>query len=126
MNLKHLVSAFSDIHELEFAVLVGSHATGNSSPNSDWDFAVYWNYRLGFMEQLAATEKLRKHLSTILHIKISCIDIIDLHTAPLAMRSVVAEDGIILKGSETLAWCHFLQRTWRELEEIYWEDVYAA
>lgn len=126
MDIKFLIDAFSAIHEVEFAVLVGSQATDNNGPESDWDFAVYWNYGLGFLEQLAATERLRKHLSTTLNIDNSCIDIIDLHTAGLAMRSAVAEDGIILKGSETLAWCHFLQRTWRELEEVYWEEIYAA
>lgn len=126
MNLKDLENAFSDIPELEFVVLVGSQATGDVCPDSDWDFAVQWNYGLGFLEQLAATENLRKHLSTILHIDISSVDIIDLHTARLAMRAVVAEEGVILKGAESLAWCHFLHRTWRELEEIYWEEIYAA
>ncbi|MDY0213259.1 MAG: nucleotidyltransferase domain-containing protein [Desulfuromonadaceae bacterium] len=126
MNLKDLENAFSDIEDLKFAVLVGSQASGNNRSDSDWDFALYWKHGLGFLEQLAATEQLRKHLATILHVEITGIDIIDLHTARLGIRSVVAEEGIVLKGAETLAWCHFLQRTWRELEEVYWEDVYAA
>lgn len=126
MDLQNLENAFSDIPELEFAVLVGSQATGDVCPASDWDFAVQWSYGLGFLEQLAATENLRRRLSTILHIDISSVDIIDLHTARLAMRAVVAEEGVILKGAESLAWCHFLHRTWRELEEIYWEEIYAA
>jgi hypothetical protein len=33
------------------------------------------------------------------------------------MRAVVAEEGIVLKGADTLAWHYFLQRTWRELED---------
>jgi len=32
----------------------------------------------------------------------------------------------ILKNNESLAWHRFLQRTWRELEELYWEQTYAA
>lgn len=126
MDLKHLDRAFSDIQELEFAVLIGSQATGDNCPDSDWDFAVQWSSDLGFMQQLSATEQLRKHLSTILNVNTSCVDIIDLNTARLAIKAVVAEDGTILKGAETLAWCHFLHRTWRELEEVYWEEVYAA
>jgi len=56
----------------------------------------------------------------------SCIDLVDIPTARLAMRAVVAEEGVVIKGAETLAWHRFLQRTWRELEEHYWEQTYAA
>lgn len=126
MKLNDLNDAFSVVPELELVVLVGSHALGTDRPDSDWDFAVQWIYGLSFMEQLSATEKLRKHLSTILQIDISAVDIIDLPTARLAMRAAVAEEGVILHGADTLAWCHFLQRTWRELEEAYWEEIYAA
>jgi hypothetical protein len=52
--------------------------------------------------------------------------LIDLPTARLAMRAVVAEEGTPLKGGDSLAWHRFLQRTWRELEEHYWEQIYAA
>lgn len=121
-----LEEAFSNIQELEFAVLIGSQTTGDIGPDSDWDFAVCWKSNLGFLEQLAATEKLRKHLSTILNVHTSCVDMIDLNTSRLAIRAVVAEEGILLMGAETLAWYHFLHRTWRELEEVYWSDVYAA
>ncbi len=126
VKLKDLTSVFSVISELELAVLVGSRAIGTDCPGSDWDFAVQWVYGLGFMEQLAATEKLRKHLSLVLPADMEAIDLIDLPTARLAMKALVAEEGVILHGADTLAWCHFLQRTWRELEETYWEEIYAA
>ena len=126
MKLDDLEVVLSVIHELELVILVGSRATGTGNPNSDWDFAIQWNYDLGFMEQLAATEKLRKELSMTLHINMSDIDLINIPTTQLAMRAVIAEEGVIIHGAETLAWCHFLQRTWRELEEAYWEETYAA
>ncbi|MDA3806705.1 MAG: nucleotidyltransferase domain-containing protein [Thiomicrorhabdus sp.] len=126
VKFKDLTSAFSAVSELELAVLVGSRAIGTDSPGSDWDFAVQWVYGLGFMEQLAATEKLRKLLSLVLSVDMDAIDLIDLPTARLAMRAVVAEEGVIIHGGDTLAWCHFLQRTWRELEETYWEETYPA
>lgn len=126
MEIEKLKAVFSLIPELELAVLVGSRATGTVRPDSDWDFAVQWIYGLNFMEQLSATEKMRKHLSVVLQIDLSAIDLIDLPTARLAMKALVAEEGVILQGAETLAWCHFLQRTWRELEETYWEETYAA
>ena len=126
MKLDDLKAVLSANPELELAILVGSRATGTDNPASDWDFAIQWSYNLGFMEQLAATERLRKELSMILQINMSDIDLINIPTAQLAMRAVVSEEGIILHGAETLAWCHLLQRTWRELEEAYWEETYAA
>ena len=126
MKLDDLETVLTIIPELELAILVGSRATETGSSDSDWDFAIQWSYHLGFIEQLAATEKLRKELSVILQLNMSDIDLIDIPTAHLAMRAVIAEEGVIIHGAETLSWCHFLQRTWRELEETYWEEIYAA
>ncbi len=125
-SIEKTSAAFSDIHDLELAVLVGSQASGAGRSGSDWDIAIQWDKKLNFIDQLAATESLRKCLATTLNIDILTVDLIDLPTARLAMRAVVAEEGQILHGAETLAWCHFLQRTWRELEEAYWEEIYAA
>jgi hypothetical protein len=50
-------------------------------------------------------------------------DFIDIASARLAMRTVIAEEGVILKGEDTLAWSHYLSQTWAELEEYYWKKV---
>ena len=81
---------------------------------------------MDFVRQLAATELLRNTLAKRLGMSEVYVDLIDLPTARLAMRGVVAEEGIPIKGGDSLAWHHFLQRTWRELEEQYWEQTYAA
>ena len=112
--------------DLELAILIGSQATGSARPDSDWDIAIQWNRELVFVEQLAATEQLRRTLAEILGVTEQAIDLIDLPTAGLTMRAVVAEEGNPLKGGNSLAWHRFLQRTWRELEEQYWESTYAA
>lgn len=114
------------IPDLELAIIIGSRATGTARPESDWDIAIQWSRGLGFIEQLAATEQLRKIISEQLGISVQSVDLIDLPTARLAMRAVVAEEGVIIKGGDSLAWHRFLQRTWRELEEHYWEQTYAA
>ncbi len=54
------------------------------------------------------------------------LDLIDIPTARLAMRAVIAEEGIALKGEDTLAWSHYLTRTWGELEDYYWRQNHAA
>lgn len=119
-------NTLASVPHLELAVLIGSWATGAAHQDSDWDIAIQWNRNLGFMEQLSASEQLRIALSEALRISDQKIDLIDLPTARLTMRAVVAEEGIPLIGSESLAWHRFLQRTWRELEEYYWEQTYAA
>lgn len=114
------------IPHLELAIIIGSRANGAALSASDWDIAIQWSRSLGFIEQLAATEQLRMKLSLALGVPDQRIDLIDLPTARLAMRAVVAEEGVPLRGEESLAWHRFLQRTWRELEEHYWESTYAA
>jgi hypothetical protein len=42
------------------------------------------------------------------------------------MREVVANQGIPLKGEQTLAWFHFLTQTWAEVEDFYWRKNHAA
>jgi predicted nucleotidyltransferase len=113
--------------EIELAVLVGSQATGKADQNSDWDLALQWKRTIEPLQLLGKTEQLRSTISNLLTISAEKIDLIDIPTAGLTMRAVVAEEGILLKGDNTLEWSHFLQRTWRELEEFdYMERTGAA
>jgi len=121
-----LRSLFASIPELELAILIGSQALGTAQNDSDWDIAIQWGRGMSFMEQLAITEQLRKTISDTLGVPQQSIDLIDLPVARFVMRTVVAEEGVVLKGEDSLAWHRFLQRTWRELEEQYWEQLYAA
>lgn len=111
---------------LEFAVLVGSRATGSAHALSDWDIALQWSPALAWIDTLGRTEILRSELARALNIDPSGVDLIELRRANLAMRASVAEEGIPLAGEDRLAWSHFLQRTWRDLEDLYWEQQHAA
>jgi hypothetical protein len=111
---------------LEFAVLVGSRALGTAKLDSDWDIALQWPISQDWMTMLGRTETLRRHLAKAIGVSETNIDLIDLPRANLAMRASVAEEGRPLKGDDSLAWAHFLQRTWRELEDFYWEKQHAA
>lgn len=123
---EHLFNIFDNISDLELAIVIGSRTTGVTRPDSDWDIAIRWHRSLTFIQQLAATEQLRKTLAESLGVSEQAVDLIDIPTARLTMRAVVAEEGNPLKGGDSLAWHRFLQRTWRELEEHYWEQLYAA
>ena len=112
--------------QLEFAALVGSRATGQAHAASDWDIALQWSPKLDWLTVLANTETLRRKLALVLAVNPMAIDLIELRRANLAMRACVAEDGLLLHGGESLAWPKFLRRTWRELEDFYWEKQHAA
>lgn len=112
--------------ELEFAVLVGSRAQGAAHKDSDWDIALQWRPQTDWLIQIGMQESLRRSIADILAISPEDIDLIDLASANLTMRATVAEDGIVLQGEDTLAWARFLTRTWRELEDFYWERIHAA
>jgi len=113
-------------HELELAILVGSQANGRAHPESDWDIAIQWKREMNLLDNLAYTETLRRKIAVALEVKEDKVDLIDLPRAGLAMRALVAEEGIPLKGEDSLAWNHFLARTWRELEDYEWEKQHAA
>ncbi len=112
--------------ELQFAVLVGSRATGVVHAQSDWDIALQWAPQLDWLTMLGKTETLRSALAEAIDTAPTAIDLIELRRANLAMRSSVAEEGVPLFRQDSLAWMHFLQRTWRELEDFYWAKRHAA
>ena len=122
-KLRQILEAQAD---LELAVLVGSRAEGRALAESDWDIALQWKREVTMLGNLSNTETLRRRLAKTLEVGEGYVDLIDLPRAGLAMRALVAEDGIPLKGEDSLAWNHFLGRTWRELEAYEWEKRYAA
>lgn len=125
-HLALLRKLLSDAPELEFAVLVGSRAQGTARTQSDWDIALQWRPQADWLALLGTQETLRRRIADTLGASPEDIDLIELPRANLAMRASAAEDGVVLKGEDTLAWARFLTRTWRELEDFYWERAHAA
>lgn len=112
--------------ELEFAVLVGSRASGHARPDSDWDIAIRWSRDVSAYQRLEWTESLRLDLARLLMVEPEKIDLIDLAVARLAMRALVAEHGQVLYGADSLPWLRFLQTTWAQLEDFDWRQRHAA
>jgi predicted nucleotidyltransferase len=125
-NPRLLRELFAGEPALELAVLIGSRVPGRVRFDSDWDIAIQWQAGFGLLDLLGRTESLRRKIGSHLGVPDTRIDLIDIPAARLAMRSVIAEEGLVLKGEENPAWSRFLLRTWRELEEYYWETIYAA
>lgn len=125
-KIECLKNVLQTIPDLELAVLVGSRAQGTATHQSDWDIAIRWKKHIKGMENLEHSEILKQKIAETMEIHKDQIDLIDIATARLAMRAVIAEEGIILKGEETLAWSHYLTQTWGELEDYYWRKNNAA
>ena len=125
-QLDCLTNLLEAIPDLELAVLVGSRAHGVATDQSDWDIAVRWQKQLHGWARLEHSEILKQQIADAIGIHKDKIDLIDITLARLAMRAVIAEEGIILKGGDTLAWSHYLTRTWGELEDYYWRKNNAA
>lgn len=125
-NLDCLTNLLQTIPDLDLAVLVGSRARGTATHQSDWDIAVRWKKHINGLARLEHSEILKQQIAHVMEIHKDQIDLIDLAAARLAMRAVIAEEGIILKGEDTLAWSHYLTQTWGELEDYYWRQNNAA
>jgi predicted nucleotidyltransferase len=124
--IEALITILQTQPELEFAVLIGSRATDGASLESDWDIALQWSPTLDWLAKLGYTETLRRQLAQAVGVAETHIDLIDLPRSNLAMRASAAEEGKPLIGEDSLAWARFLQRTWREIEDFYWDKLYAA
>jgi len=112
--------------DLAFAVLVGSRANGTAHERSDWDIAIQWAPSLAGTDKWVATELLRQALRDPLQAGEDQIDLIDLADARLAMRALVAEEGVPVHMANDLAWVRFLQSTWSQLEDFQWRQQHAA
>ena len=118
-SLEKLHAVLGEQDDIDLAVLIGSQSTGEATAASDWDIAVRLRPSGTFFQDLGRMETVRRLCAAALGVPDTQIDLIDLKMARLAIRAVVAEEGIPVKGDETLNWSHFLRRTWRELEEYY-------
>lgn len=123
--IAELQKVLNETPEVLFAVLVGSRANGSATEKSDWDIAVQWKFG-DARERIAKHELMRHRLARIFEVQDEQIDLIDLSNALLAMKALVAEEGTLLVVNNEQAWTKFLTRTWRELEDYYWERAHAA
>ena len=81
---------------------------------------------MDWLTVIGVMETLRETLAQAIGVDPSSIDLIELRRANLAMRASAAEEGVLFYEDDSLAWMRFLQRTWRELEDFYWEKSHAA
>ncbi|HBA67482.1 MAG TPA: nucleotidyltransferase domain-containing protein [Methylococcaceae bacterium] len=125
-EIKALKKILNDTSDLELAVLVGSRADETATSNSDWDIAIRWKKHIQGLERHDCSESLKLRIAEETGIDRDKIDLIDMTTARLAMKALIAEEGLILLGEDTLAWHHFLTLTWGELEDFYWRKQHAA
>jgi predicted nucleotidyltransferase len=124
--MQSLTRVLSQHPSLEFAVLVGNRASGSAHAQSDLDIALQWAPQLDWLTVIGVMETLRQTLTQAIGVDPSSIDLVEMRRANLAMRTSVAEEGVVLYEDDSLAWMRFLRRTWRELEDFYWDKNHAA
>lgn len=125
-RIDSLRNVLSPHPEVVFALLIGSRANGSAAEDSDWDVAVWIPREISGLKRLSLLEVLRVEMAQNLQVSAAMIDVIDLTFAGLAMRAVVANDGILLKQDQGSIFNRFLIRTWRDLEDFHWESAHAA
>lgn len=126
MQLSELEAFFRAQPDVEFAVLVGSRASGTANSGSDWDIALRLQGGLSSLHELARVEELRSQIAANLQVDPALVDLIHVPSTKLAMRERIANHGLVLSNPDALPWLHFLQRTWRDLEDCYWDELYAS
>jgi uncharacterized protein len=126
MPLQRLRDCLALSPKIAFAVLVGSRAKGLEHAQSDWDVAIAFVPELDPLERYELLSDLQLEISKQIQIHPDELDLIDIAQAGLAMREQIANEGMLLKGNNTLLWSQFLVRTWRELEMFSWEQSHGA
>jgi predicted nucleotidyltransferase len=116
---KLVIPFFAQQSDITFALLFGSRANGITHPQSDWDFAV-WFKNSSVDERFIQKEQLRQQLAQLLKTNSHQIDVIDLQSASLSLKSSVVADGIVLKGDDLLELILFYKRVWSLEEDFYW------
>lgn len=120
-----LTTFFEQQRDICVAFLFGSRARG-SADAEDWDLAVCFDESGHLkLEQLARLERLRSALAKELACRASVIDLIDLSRAPLNLCITVAEEGKVLKGSQSLELFRFYQRAWSGQEEFHFRKAHG-
>jgi len=115
--------------DVKLVILFGSMAAGKSGENSDVDVAVLSDHALSLQEKFELKEELSAKLKELE----DKIDLIDLWSAPPLLQYQVAQNGKLLKGSETdfirfrvLAWKRYLDTAkFRRLREKVLNKEYA-
>jgi predicted nucleotidyltransferase len=105
---------------ITFALLFGSRAKGFNQAESDWDFAIWFENQSDVMLRFLEKEELRQQLANLLKVNTDKVDIVDLQTASLSISSSIVEEGMVLKGDDSLALSLFYKRIWALEEDFYW------
>ena len=111
---------FNQQSNIIFVLLFGSRAKGNNQPESDWDFAIWFENTDDVMIRLVEKKEIRQQLAHLLKINADKVDIVDLQTASLSLSSSIVEEGLVLKGNDVLALHRFYKRVWALEEDFYW------
>ena len=119
-TLKALQQLMKSCEDVEFSLLFGSQARGDSNEKSDWDIAFLLKDNTNGWNNLGKQEEIRHLISSLLAVNDNNIDLIDLYRAGLGINATIVDEGIPLAGEDSLALASYYQRVWANLEDYYW------
>ncbi len=115
-----LIQFFEKIDLVILAILFGSQTNNQATENSDWDIAVLMKKTGNQLEDLAIKETIKHQLKLAFGWQDNNLDLVDLSKSNLSLASSIADEGIVLKGDNTIELNRFYIRTWSLEEDFYW------
>ena len=119
-TLKALQQLMKSREDVEFSLLFGSQARGDSNEQSDWDIAFLLKDNTNGWNNLGKREEIRHLISSVLAVSDNDVDLVDLYRAGLGINATIVDEGIPLAGEDSLALASYYQRVWANLEDYYW------
>jgi predicted nucleotidyltransferase len=98
LSLEALIKIFDDMGKVKVAVLFGSRAGNNVSPQSDYDIAVWMDSLLVGLEDPFYT--LYADLPVLMNIQECDLDLVDLRKADAFLKRSIRNNYKIIKGSK--------------------------
>ncbi len=125
-DIENLKRALMQSDSLEFSLLFGSQARGDSNGTSDWDIAISFKDNFDRWNNLGLREDIRHTVSTALGIDAAKVDIVDIYSAGLSINATIVDEAIPLTGEGSLSLARYYQRIWANLEDHYWNLEHAV
>ena len=124
-EIEKLKQTLASFDSLEFALLFGSRARGDSHKYSDWDIAVSFKDNTQGLENLAQREYIRHAACASLGVDDGKVDIVDVYRGGLSINATIVDEAIPLIGEHSLALALYYQRVWANLEDHEWNIEHA-
>ena len=119
ISIQDIQEWFSKRDDVLFAFLFGSKVV-SLEEGRDWDFAICWKQpSRKSWDGFGVIEKMRHDLVTFIGVSTDQVDVVDISTARLPIKTSIVEQGIPVAGMNEFAIFEFYQGVWSMQEEFH-------